>query len=310
MGRLGLTRRQLEVLCAIVESGSFAQAAEQLHVTASALSHNLSELETRIGEPLLKRRSRPVVPTEQGRRVIESARDILSRFERLERELLRQDEQSGRLHLAIECHSCYRWLMPTLNAFREQWPAVELDILSGQHFDAMPALCAGDLDVVVTSDPEPLPGIQYIPLFRYEALLAVPPSHPLVEKGFASEQDLAAETLIHYPVEENKLDVFRLFLTPAGLRPQALRQVELTMMMVQLVVSGRGVCALPNWALDEYLERGYVSAVSLGRAGVFSTLYVAVRETDLALAYYRDFVLLAKDLPFGELHGIARPIEA
>ena len=303
-----ISRRQLEVLAAIVEAGSFTAAAEQLHVSASALSHTLRELEERVGEPLLLRRSRPPKPTMSGQRVLDAAQDILPRFVRLERDLAQRHHQHGRLHLAIECHSCYRWLMPTLGAFRDQWPDVELDIVSGQHFEAMPALCDGELDIVVSADPEPLSGVQYIPLFRYEALLAVSPRHHLVEQGFVEPTDLAKETLISYPVAESKLDVFRLFLDPVGVRPAAIRQAELTMMMMQLVASGRGVCALPNWAVDEYSDRGYIKTLRLGRGGIFTTLYLALRSDDLSKAYIREFVLLAKDLPFDELQGIARPV--
>ena len=187
------------------------------------------------------------------------------------------DEQ-GRLHMAIECHSCFQWLMPTIDRFRDHWQEVEVDIPSGHNFDPLPALAREQLDLVITADPQPLPGVHYEPLFRYEGLLAVAKQHRLAGKAFVRPDDLAEETLITYPVEHERLDVFTQFLDPAGVVPHEVRTAELTIMMMQLVASGRGVCALPNWALTEYLERDYVRALPLGENGVWSTLFAAIRE--------------------------------
>jgi LysR family transcriptional regulator for metE and metH len=76
-------------------------------------------------------------------------------------------------------------------------------------------------------------------------------------------------------------------------------------MMMQLVASGRGVCCLPNWAMAEYLQRGYVSARPLGTEGLFGTLYAAVREDMLEMSYLQDFLLTAKDISFATLEGVS-----
>ncbi|MGC3136621.1 transcriptional regulator MetR, partial [Pseudomonas aeruginosa] len=86
---------------------------------------------------------------------------------------------AGRLQMAIVCHSCLLWLMPTIVQFRVAWPEVELDLASGFSFAPLPALARGDLDQVVTADPIELPGITNEPLFTNEALLAVANHHAL-----------------------------------------------------------------------------------------------------------------------------------
>src|SRR5699024_8512711 len=80
--------------------------------------------------------------------------------------------------------------------------------------------------------------------------------------------------------------------------PQALRTAELTAMMVQLVASGRGVTALPNWALTEYLQMNLLAAVPLGEEGVWRTLYAAVRVEDEEAPYIQDFFKLARERCF------------
>ncbi|MCH4564823.1 MULTISPECIES: LysR family transcriptional regulator [Halomonas] len=300
-----LELRHLRTLVALRDAGSLVEAAERVHLTQSALSHQIKDLEERLGTPLFVRKSRPVEFTRAGQRLLALAEQVLPQVRMAERDLARlAGNEQGRLHMAIECHSCFQWLMPTIDHFRDHWPEVEIDIPGGHHFDPLPALAREQLDLVITADPQPLPGVFYEPLFRYEGLLAVARQHRLAGRPFVLPDDLAEETLITYPVEHARLDVFTQFLDPAGVRPKEVRTAELTIMMMQLVASGRGVCALPNWALTEYLERSYVSAVALGEKGVWSTLFAAIREESREAPWMEDFLRTARETSFAVLEGI------
>ena len=298
--------RHLKTLGALRDAGSLVDAAERLHLTQSALSHQFKEMEDRLGMQLFVRKTKPVRFTSAGLRLLRLADEVLPLMRAAARDITRlQGGSAGRLHMAIECHSCFQWLMPTIDQFRDAWPEVELDLASGFAFAPLPALARGDLDLVVTSDPVELSGISYIPLFAYEALLAVAKQHPLTQKAYVEPEDLRGETLIIYPVEHDRLDVFNHFLEPADVEPAQVRTSELTVMMMQLVASGRGVCCLPNWAMHEYSSKGYVSARRLGENGLFSTLYAAVRTDMLDAAFMKDFLLTAKDTSFTTLAGVS-----
>ncbi|WP_163558315.1 LysR family transcriptional regulator [Halomonas sp. NO4] len=300
-----LELRHLRTLIALRDAGSLVEAAERVHLTQSALSHQIKDLEERLGSPLFVRKTRPVEFTRAGQRLLALAEQVLPQVRMAERDLARlAGQEAGRLHMAIECHSCFQWLMPTIDHFRDHWPEVEVDIPGGHHFDPLPALAREQLDLVITADPQPLAGIHYEPLFRYQGLLAVARQHPLAGRTFVTPEELAEETLITYPVEHGRLDVFTQFLDPAGVRPREVRTAELTIMMMQLVASGRGVCALPNWALTEYLARDYVKAVPLGDGGVWSTLFAAVREESRPLPWMEDFLRTARETSFAVLDGI------
>ena len=303
-----LELRHLATLQAIDEAGSLVEAAERLHVTQSALSHQLKDLEHRLGVALIVRRTRPIRFTTAGGRVLALARQVLPQVRRTETELRRLAAgQSGRLHIAIECHSCFQWLMPALDRFREAWPEVELDLSAAFSFTPQAALVRGDLDMVITSDPVDNDAVRYLPLFRYELVLAVARQSALAGARAVAPRALAEETLITYPVEHERLDVFTAFLDPAGVAPAALRTAELTPMMVQLVAAGRGVAALPNWALTEYLDLDLVRAVRLGEGeGVWRPLYAAVRDGDEQVPFIQEFMDTARALCFSNLSGIRR----
>ena len=300
-----IDRRHLRTLHALRETDSLPEAAQRLHLTQSALSHQFRELEHRLGMPVFVRKSKPVRFTTAGLKLLQLADQVLPLIRTTERNLNKlAGGTADRLHIAIECHSCYQWLMPSLDEFRGNWPEVELDLASGLAFAPLPALERGDLDLVVTSDPLPLPGITYVPLFEYEALLAIDKHHALRDRPWLEPADLASQTLITYPIERDRLDIFARFLDPADIEPAQVRTAEMTVMMMQLVASGRGVCSLPNWAVHEYTTRGYVLARRLGQQGLHATLFAAVRSDMLEAPYMSDFLLTAKDISFATLEGV------
>ena len=297
--------RHLRTLVALRDAGSLVEAAERVFLTQSALSHQLKDLETRLGCALFIRKTRPVRFTTAGQRLLRLADEVLPLVHGAEQDLLRlAGGEAGRIFMAIECHSCFEWLLPAIDRYREAWADVELDIASGFHFAPLPALGRGDLDLVITADPIDDPGLAYLPLFSYEAQLAVARDHRLAGREFVEPEDLTGETLISYPVDRERLDIFKNFLDPAGVEPARIRNAELTTMMVQLVASGRGVVCLPNWALHEYRERDYVLVKSLGEEGIWPTLYAAVRRDQGSAPFIQGFVDVAKQTCFDNLVGI------
>ena len=144
----------------------------------------------------------------------------------------------------------------------------------------------------------------YEALFRYEVRLAMSPRHALAAREYIAPSDLAQQILICYPVERSRLDLFSQFLDPAGVEPASLRTAELTMMIIQLVASNRGVAALPNWAISEYEGKDFLVSRPLGVNGLWTTLHAAIRAEQRDHAYIRDFMGFARQTCFANLSGI------
>ncbi len=297
--------RHLRTLMALRDTGSLVEAADRLFLTQSALSHQLKDLEGRMGCTLFQRKTRPPRFTSAGRSLLNLADDIIPMVRAAERDIVRlAGGEAGRLHICIECHSCFQWRIPCIDSYRGDWPEVELDLTGGFNFAPLPALVRGDLDLVITSDPVELAGIHYVPLFRYEAMMALAKDHRLAAKPFLLPEDLMMETLITYPVDRNRLDIFTNFLDPQDLEPASVRTAELTPMMVQLVASGRGIACLPNWALTEYLESETIVATKLGESGLWCTLFAAIREDQMSSPFMEDFLSTAVETCFSNLTDI------
>lgn len=290
--------RHLKTIKAIHDAGGLSRAAEVLHITQSALSHQIKGLEEQAGVELFVRRSKPLKLSSAGMRLLRLAEKILPEVAAMEEDFRSiRSGKSGRLHIAIECHACFEWLFPVLEEFRKAWPDVDVDIRPGLAFDALPALQKEDVDLVVSSDPEDIPGVTFSPLFDYEPVFLASSAHPLAQKPFIEAEDFRDELLITYPVERARLDVFSQLLAPAGVEPRGIRQVELTAVILLLVASNRGVSVLPDWVVREVRYNSDYVTRPLTKTGVTRRLYAAVRDGDLEKPYMAHVLRLARTEP-------------
>lgn len=290
--------RHLRTIKAIHEAGGLARAADLLNMTQSALSHQVKGIEDQAGVELFVRRSKPLKLSAAGLKMLRAAEDILPRVAALEEEFtgLRKGS-SGRLHIAIECHACFDWLFPVLEQFRKAWPDVDVDIRPGLAFDALPALRREEVDLVISSDPEDMEGVTFLPLFDYEPVFVAAATNPLAERSHIEAEDFRDQVLITYPVERTRLDVFTQLLTPAKVEPRAIRQVELTAVILLLVASGRGVAVLPDWVLREVRYHSDYVTKRLTAKGLTRRLYAAVRDEDGGKPFMAHVLRLARTEP-------------
>ncbi|KAA0916639.1 LysR family transcriptional regulator [Aquicoccus porphyridii] len=290
--------RHLRTIRAIHQAGGLARAADLLNITQSALSHQIKGIEDQAGVALFVRRSKPLRLSAAGQRLLRAAEKVLPEIEALQAEFagLRMGS-AGRLHIAIECHACFEWLFPVLEQFRKTWGEVDVDIRPGLAFDALPALIREDVDVVISSDPEAIEGVEFRPLFDYEPVFVAAANHPLAAKPFVVAEDFRDEMLITYPVERGRLDVFSELLTPARVEPRGVRQVELTAVILMLVASGRGVAVLPDWVLREIRTSTDYITRPITETGLTKRLYAAIRSDDSDLPYMAHFLKLGREIP-------------
>jgi len=299
--------KHLRTLVSLRETGSLTATATSLHLTQSALSHQIKELELRLGGQLFLRKTRPVKFTSEGDILLHLADEILHKFAIAESKLanLKQDV-NGRLHMAIDCHSCFQWLMPALREYQLTWPSVGLDFISGFDFEPIPALLSGELDLVITSDILPKAEVHYEPLFDFEMCLVLPTHHPLANKKVIQPEDLVDQTLITYPVNKNRLDAYKHFMQPAGVEPLKWKKADNTLMLIQMVSAGLGVAAIPNWAIHEFSRQGIITSKPLAN-GLWRRLFAATRHSEYDRSYLQAFFNTARRQCQSHLKGIKMP---
>ncbi|SCY13002.1 LysR family transcriptional regulator, regulator for metE and metH [Nitrosospira sp. Nsp13] len=308
IAKIMLELRHLRTLAALHETGSVSRAAKRVHLTQSALSHQIKALQSHYGLPVIQRRGQSIELTDAGKHLVALAGKVLDEIQETERDLAKISQQaSGSLRIVLECHTCFDWLMPLMDEFRLHWPDVELDLVSGFHADPVKLLEEGGADVVIGSEHKRQRGIVHHPLFRFEILAVLAPEHPLRSKRILHAADFADVTLITYPVPEDRIDLILNVLKPAGIQPQR-RTAELTVAILQLVASRRGVAALPSWGIKNYVDHDYVIARRIGTNGLWSDLYASTLKETASRPYLRDFLTTARNTCFATLDGII-PLE-
>jgi LysR family transcriptional regulator for metE and metH len=290
--------RHLRLVAAIVDHGSLTRASERLNLTQSALSHQLIELEQRLGTPLFHRVNKRMTATEAGERVLATARRMLAELEETERELhLFATERRGTIRLTTQCYTVYHWLPTVMKTFEQKYPGVDIRIEVDATETPFEALLEGKLDVAFVTADKADRAIELEPLFQDEMKVIVAPDHPFASKPWVTASDIAGETLLTYSDLRGNVISDRL-LRPAGLEPKKHLQVRLTEAIIELVKANMGIAVLAQWAAAPYVASGSVAAVPITRRGFsreWKAAYVRARPMP---AYVRSFVdMVAKEGP-------------
>ncbi|MET0265283.1 MAG: LysR substrate-binding domain-containing protein [Duganella sp.] len=290
-----LERIHLAIVQEVEKQGSLTAAASVLHVTQSALSHSMKKLEQQLGTDIWLREGRSLRLTQAGQYLLAVANRVLPQLA-LTEERLRQFAQGerGALRIGMECHPCYQWLLKVVSPYLAAWPDVDVDVKQKFQFGGIGALFGYEIDLLVTPDPLDKPGLVFEPVFDYEQVLVVASKHPLARQEYIVPKQLSNEVLVTYPVPVERLDIYSMFLTPAGIAPRRHKPIETTDIMLQMVASGRGVAALPRWLVLEYADKMDVVPVRLGKHGIAKNIYLGVREADAGIDYLRNFIEHAK----------------
>jgi len=296
--RVRLELRHLRLLLAIVDAGGLTRAGRTLHLTQSALSHQLRDAEERLGTPLFHRIRKRLVLTPAGERMVRTARRLLAELKRAENALQPATLEGGTsLRLGLECTTAYHWLPPLLQRYRAVHPEVRLSLHPELATDPVEALRDGSLDLALLSCVPDTSGLWLQPLFDDEDLLLLAPTHRLVSREAISSSDLEDETLILAPPGDQEYLV-RTVLGRTGARPRSVVELPLTETMLDLTAAGAGICFVPGWTALPWLESGRLVARPLA-AGARSRRWQAAARPEVATRdHIAAFVrLLADSLP-------------
>jgi LysR family transcriptional regulator for metE and metH len=300
--------RHLKLVREVSAAGSLTRAGAALHLTQSALSHQLRDIESRLGTPLFLRVGKRMMLTPAGERVLRSADEVLAAIERTE-DAIRQlgGARRGVLRLTTECYTCYHWLPPLLKRFRRTHPHVDVRIDVGATNEPLAPLLEGRLDVAIVSDPVRDRRIVARPLFDDEMVVIVAPGHPLAGHAYVRPDELASETLLIYPPKEEST-VYRMVLEAAGVAPQVL-EMQLTEAAIELVKAGLGVAFLARWAVDPHVRAGTLRALPVSKRGYRRTWSAATLKDMARVPFVKEFIdLVAESPPFtARARGVAKP---
>jgi len=263
-----LEARDLRLVQAIEQAGGATQAAKQLSLSQSAVSHQLRGLEERLGLPLFRRQGKRLRITPAGQKLFELAQQVLLPLLQTELELRRGLlRERPKLRVSTQCYTAYHWLPRALQALAAEHPEVEL-VLQGEVVgNAGEHLKDERSDLVLCVIPPSKGAWTSVPLFKDELVLAVPRGHALARKKFVVGSDLAEQTLIQTNVSALERERVTRALFGDQVSVRHVLRLPVTEAVLDLVQAGMGVSILAGFTLQQRLERGEIEAVRLTRRG-------------------------------------------
>jgi LysR family transcriptional regulator for metE and metH len=290
---LTLDVRYLALVHEIAATGSVTRAAGRLHLTQSALSHQLREVESRLGLPLFLRLGKKMVLTPAGERVLAASRRVLDELRRAEDELrVLSENGKGVLRLCTQCNTGYYWLPPLVQIFQRKYPGVEVQIAADATRRPIEALLSAQIDLAIVTCAVDDKRVATTPLFDDELVAVVAPDHPFARRAFIEPVDFAREHVILYNMDRRDSFVFAHILTPAGVEPARVSEVMLTEAILELVKAGMGVSVMARWTVDPAARARLVHAVRITRRGILRTWSAARLRERPEPEWQREFVAL------------------
>jgi LysR family transcriptional regulator for metE and metH len=265
-----LDSRHLRLVAEIARAQSVTRAADRLNVTQSAVSHQLRDIEERLGVPLFVRSGRRMLLTAAGRHLVETADRVLGDIAQAESALARlARNEAGEFRVCTQCHTGYHWLPPLLEVVRQRYPRIEVRIAAEHTMQAVSALLDGRLDLAIINQRLNDRRLRVRQLFEDEHAAIVAPSHPWTTRAFVSPQELAAERLFLYSRSIEDSYIFQHVMRPAGVVLTHATFLQLTEAIVEMVKAGMGASVLPTWSIAPAIASGAVRAVRITRSGVY-----------------------------------------
>jgi LysR family transcriptional regulator for metE and metH len=298
--------RHLRMVAAVAQSGSVTRAASELHLTQSAVSHQLRDIEGRLGTALFLRVGKRMIPTPAGERVLGTARRVIDDVAAAEEDVRRiGTNEAGVLRVCTQCNTGYHWLPPLVEAFRRKHPHVDVTIAVECTMRPLEALLEGRLDLAVVTQPVHNKQLRVRPLFEDEHAAIVAPDHPFAARRFVRPEDFAGERLLLYSGSAEESFTMRQILRPAGVEPERISFVMLTEAIVAMVKARLGISVMQTWAIEPAIRSGDVRAIPITPAGIHRQWSAATRRSATPPAHLDAFIelLAARALP-----ARARPI--
>jgi len=303
---MDLEVRHLRLIAGIAEAGSMTKAATGLHLTQSALSHQLRDIESRFNTAFFLRVGKRMVLTAAGRRVLESAGRILDELGRVEEDIRQLAQQrDGMIRVATQCNTGYHWLPPLLARFNRKHPRVSVSIMADATDRPVQALVNGQIDLAILTYDVIDPRLRLRRLFTDEMVALVSRQHPWASRAWVSPRQLATEHLLLYSSAPEESFVLRRILGPAGLTPTRFTFIMLTEAMIEMAKAGLGVAVLPRWSAQAAIATRSIVPLSITRRGIRRNWTAATLKALAEPAWLADFIELiaAQALPTRVVSG-------
>jgi LysR family transcriptional regulator, regulator for metE and metH len=283
--------RHLKLIKVLAEEGGITKSLEKLFLTQSAVSHQLRDIEQRLGTKIFYRAKNQWQLTEEGKILYNTANNILSEMDNALNQIKDlKNGEAGTIRISTECYTSYHWLPSFMQNISILYPNLDIKIVIEATHKPLQKLMENELDVAITSDPLDDKSLKYIELFKDEMWAVVSEEHPWSTRKYVTADDFSNEILIihSYPLET--VTVYQHFLKDYDKMPKQILAIPLTEVALEMVKAKMGVTCMPLWALKPFVTSSTLKLVKIGKKGLIRTHYATIRLEDAKKKYITDFI--------------------
>lgn len=271
--------RQLDVLRAVAETGSFTKAGQRLHLSQSAVSRQILLLEQELNEQLFLRLGRKISITPAGTILFGLSHRMSEDLERTRASILEsQNVVSGTLRLVGGMTVCLYVFPALLKAFRREHPGVEVKLTPGATPRLIRQLRSGTADLGLLTLPVDDPTLVSVPVMREELLLVTAATHPLARKKVVTPRDLVGQSFVLFESGSGTRRTIDAFFLKEQIAPTVVTETENVEIIKALVEVGMGITIIPYQAVAREVRAGHLFCARIvGQQLVRETGWVHLR---------------------------------
>lgn len=283
-----MTLFQFEVFLKVVDTGNFTKAGENLGLTQSGVSHNISALESELGIILLNRGRNGVSLTDAGKRIIGHMRNIVSESEQIKQKTAAiLGIEMGKIKIGSFPSTSAKLLPGIISYFKSRYEGIELELYEGSYDEITEWVENGVIDIGFVSLP--VKRLETIPLLKDNLVVLLPSDHPFREHKSLTIEQLLQEPFI-MPKAGCEVLVKERFQSN-GLQPNIHFEVEDNQTIISMVQEGLGLTVIPQLTLPNWLTQ--VSTVELVPE-TYRTIGLAVKSRKDCTPAVKEFIIASQ----------------
>lgn len=275
----------------ITEEGNIANSSERLFLTQSALSHQLRDLEERLGFKVFLRTRNKWQLTVEGQELYKLANQLFQAIDHGFTSIKQIKEGSkGTIRLSTECQSFFHGLPAFIQKMGILYPEIEIELIIGANHQTISKILSNEVDVAIVTTKPASDALASIEIFEDEIFVLVHQEHHLNTLPYLDASHFADVHLIinSFPLES--VSVYEHFLRPNKITPIKISAIPFTEVSLEMVEANMGVMCLPRWGLDAFKIPEDIAFKRIGKHGLKRTHYLVLKAENRNKPYMNHFI--------------------
>lgn len=275
----------------IAEEGSIVNSAEKMFLTQSALSHQLRELEERLGFKVFLRTRNKWKLTDEGIELYKLGNTILESIEKgfQNIEQLRTGS-GGTIKVSTECYSFYQGLSAFIQKMGLLYPDINVDLILEATHQPIPKILSNEIDIAIITSKPKNETLSSIAIYEDEIFAIMHKENTLNKAEFLDASDFSDTHLIIHSFPLETVSVYDQFLKPNKITPSKISAIPLTEVALEMINANMGIMCMPKWALKSFKLSDDLIFKRIGSNGLKRTHHLVFRKSDKSKKYINDFI--------------------